>query len=89
MQITCPPLPGIVERLDLPTCGEMDDDESARFPPSSLVPRIHVLHVQARSHINPALPEQAVSLENETVKTVLLTAQQTRLTLVDQEFRGD
>ena len=57
---------GILERVDvdMTTC-EMDAEEVARFPPSSIVPRVHSLRVQVRDHINPLLKSAIMSDQQE------------------------
>ena len=58
----------------------MDEEESARFPPSSIVPRVHCVEVKLRSHINPLLSSDPLDFkEAREVSEVLSTASDVRL----------
>ncbi|KAL5268229.1 hypothetical protein ACHWQZ_G002180 [Mnemiopsis leidyi] len=74
---------GILERLEIDTSSvEMDEEESARFPPSSIVPRVHCLDVKLRSHINPLLSCDPVDFQEKEVTEVLSAALSVRSELV-------
>ena len=56
----------------------MDEEESARFPPSSIVPRVHCVDVKLRSHINPLLSCDPLDFKEREVSEVLSTASSVR-----------
>jgi len=68
---------GIVERLPQPEDVEMESDDAARFPPSSLVPRLHAVSFTKCTSCNPlcskAGVKQAVLSEAEVIRCELLS----------------
>lgn len=50
--------------LDPTECMETAEEQRVHSPPASLVPRLHVVHVQPLEHINPLLP--VTSLEDNS-----------------------
>lgn len=68
---------GIVERLPQPEDVEMESDDAARFPPSSLVPRLHVVRFNKCSDCNPLCGKpgvkEAVLTEAEVIRSELLS----------------
>lgn len=85
-----PKLSGMTERDSLSGLGDpmecMDTEEEQRVhsPPSSLVPRLHVIIAQKLQHVNPLIP---VSFQNEDGKTYIESFN-TELSYVRAELLG-
>ena len=62
---------GILERVEVDTTScDMDEEEVARFPPSSIVPRVHCVKVTACEHINPVLRSMSLSDQQDLLSQV-------------------
>ncbi|XP_063684555.1 mini-chromosome maintenance complex-binding protein-like [Bolinopsis microptera] len=84
---------GILERIEIDTTScDMDEEERARFPPSSIVPRVHCVDVRLRQHINPLLSRDPLEFGEQEVVGVLgnvLSVRSELVTMLKKCVSGD